>query len=77
MATLTLGSVLPDCRIASFTMTSCPPTGSQQISFARLLQLLQDRRVKRITMLADGKVAIVEVSHWLSFPSRLGSYRQQ
>jgi hypothetical protein len=39
-----------------------PPTGSQQISFARLLQLLQDRRVKRITLLADGKVAIVEVS---------------
>lgn len=38
-----------------------PPTGSQQISFARLLQLLADRRVKRITLLADGKVAIVEV----------------
>lgn len=46
-----------------------PPTGSQQISFARLLQLLADRRVKRITMLSDGKVAIVEVTCILEYLS--------
>lgn len=46
-----------------------PPTGSQQISFARLLQLLADRRVKRITMLSDGKVAIVEVTCIVDFLS--------
>lgn len=38
-----------------------PPTGSQQISYARLMMLLTERKVKRIIMLADGKVAIVEV----------------
>jgi hypothetical protein len=51
-----------------------PPTGSQQISFARLLQLLQDRRVKRITMLADGKVAIVEVGQLQCITVRLASH---
>ena len=46
--------------------SACGLAGSQQISYARLLQLLGERRVKRITMLADGKVAIVEVPLFLS-----------
>ena len=47
-----------------------PPTGSQQISYARLIMLLGEKRVKRITLLSDGKVAIVEASilHYTSIP---------
>ena len=39
-----------------------PPTGSQQISYARMMMLLGEKRVKRITLLSDGKIAIVEVT---------------
>ena len=38
-----------------------PPTGSQQISYARMMMLLGEKQVKRITMLSDGKIALVEV----------------
>eukprot|EP00208_Stichococcus_sp_RCC1054_P005895 CAMPEP_0206144500 /NCGR_PEP_ID=MMETSP1473-20131121/24271_1 /ASSEMBLY_ACC=CAM_ASM_001109 /TAXON_ID=1461547 /ORGANISM="Stichococcus sp, Strain RCC1054" /LENGTH=933 /DNA_ID=CAMNT_0053540335 /DNA_START=302 /DNA_END=3104 /DNA_ORIENTATION=- len=38
-----------------------PPTGSVQMSYSRLLHLLTEKRVKRITLLSDGKCAIVEV----------------
>lgn len=38
-----------------------PPVGSQQISYARFMDLLHDKRIKRIILLSDGKVAMVEV----------------
>eukprot|EP00887_Chlorella_sp_A99_P003900 scaffold11.g3900.t1 len=38
-----------------------PPIGSYQLSYARLLQLLHDRRVKRLVLLGDGRAAIAEV----------------
>lgn len=38
-----------------------PPVGSQQLSFARLMELLAAKKVKRITLMADGQVALVEV----------------
>lgn len=38
-----------------------PPVGSQQISYARMLDLLAQKRIKRITIMADGQVALVEV----------------
>ncbi|KAL4436128.1 hypothetical protein ABPG77_005576 [Micractinium sp. CCAP 211/92] len=38
-----------------------PPVGSFQISYARMLQLLHERRVKRLILLSDGRTAIVEV----------------
>lgn len=38
-----------------------PPVGSQQLSYARFMQLLADKRVKRIMLLADGQIALVEV----------------
>lgn len=38
-----------------------PPVGSVRMSYARFLDLLQQKRVKRITVLGDGAVAIVEV----------------
>ncbi|KAI7840859.1 hypothetical protein COHA_005451 [Chlorella ohadii] len=38
-----------------------PPIGSFQISYARLLMLLHDKRVKRIILLSDGRSAIVEI----------------
>ena len=40
---------------------SVPPTGGAIISYAKLLQLLTKRRVKRIWMYGDGDMAIVEV----------------
>jgi len=38
-----------------------PPVGSVRMSYARFLDLLHQRRVKRITVLGDGAAAIVEV----------------
>ena len=38
-----------------------PPVGSQQISFARFMELLAEKRVKRILLMADGQIALVEV----------------
>ncbi len=38
-----------------------PPVGSLSLSYAKFLDLLDARQVKRITILADGKVALVEV----------------
>jgi cell division protease FtsH len=37
------------------------PTGSFQLSYARLLELLHRRKVKRLILLSDGKTAIVEM----------------
>eukprot|EP00889_Picochlorum_renovo_P004218 jgi/Picre1/31248/NNA_006602.t1 len=37
------------------------PTGSFQLSYARLLELLYKRKVKRLVLLSDGKSAIVEI----------------
>ncbi|KAK9817951.1 hypothetical protein WJX72_004798 [[Myrmecia] bisecta] len=38
-----------------------PPIGSGQMSYARFLQRLANKEVKRITLMADGRVALVEV----------------
>lgn len=38
-----------------------PPVGSQQISYARFMDLLHDKRIKRVILLSDGKIAMVEV----------------
>jgi hypothetical protein len=38
-----------------------PPVGSQQISYARFMDLMHDKKVKRVILLSDGKVALVEV----------------
>lgn len=38
-----------------------PPVGSQQISYARFMDLVHRKRVKRIVLMSDGKVAMVEV----------------
>ncbi len=37
-----------------------PPIGGLHISYARLLELLRDKKVKRLTVMADGRTAIVE-----------------
>lgn len=37
------------------------PTGSFQLSYARLLELLHKRKVKRLILLSDGRSAIVEI----------------
>lgn len=43
-----------------------PLIGTLQISYARLIQLLLQKKVKRVYLLADGQVAIVEVNlHFL------------
>ena len=39
-----------------------PMIGTLKISYARLIQLLLQKRVKRVYLLADGQVAIVEAS---------------
>ncbi len=38
-----------------------PPVGSQQLSYARFMQLLTMKQVKRVTLMADGQIALVEV----------------
>jgi len=38
-----------------------PPIGSARLSYAKTLQLLNNRMVKRLTIMADGKLALVEV----------------
>jgi hypothetical protein len=38
-----------------------PPLGSFQISYARLLQLLAQKKIKRLVLLSDGRTAVVEV----------------
>ena len=35
--------------------------GSQQLSYARFMQLLTLKQVKRVTLMADGQIALVEV----------------
>lgn len=39
-----------------------PPVGSLTLSYSKFLDLLEARQVKRITLMADGKVALVEVA---------------
>ncbi len=38
-----------------------PPVGSQQLSYARFMDLMHDKKVKRVILLSDGKVAMVEI----------------
>ncbi len=38
-----------------------PPVGSQQLSYARFMDLMHDKRIKRVILLSDGKVAMVEL----------------
>ena len=38
-----------------------PIVGTMRMSYGRLIQLLKARRVKRIYLMADGQIAIVEV----------------
>jgi hypothetical protein len=38
-----------------------PPIGSARLSYAKTLQLLNHRMLKRMTIMADGKLALVEV----------------
>ncbi|KAL3137049.1 hypothetical protein ABBQ32_006634 [Trebouxia sp. C0010 RCD-2024] len=38
-----------------------PPIGSLSLSYAKFLDLMEARQVKRITLMADGKIALVEV----------------
>ena len=38
-----------------------PPIGSQQLSYARFLELLNARRVKRVILMSDATCALVEV----------------
>ena len=38
-----------------------PPVGSQQISYARFLELLSNRKIKRIILMDNATCAIVEV----------------
>ncbi|QDZ21387.1 ATP-dependent zinc metalloprotease FtsH [Chloropicon primus] len=44
-----------------YPQDSIPPVGDATISYARLLELLAQRRVKRLTVLNEGRDAIVEV----------------
>uniref|UniRef100_A0A1D2AAW6 AAA+ ATPase domain-containing protein n=1 Tax=Auxenochlorella protothecoides TaxID=3075 RepID=A0A1D2AAW6_AUXPR len=39
-----------------------PPVGAYRISYARMLELLSKKRVKRIIMMADGRLALIEAS---------------
>ena len=39
-----------------------PPVGSLSLSYARFLELLAERRIKRIIIMSDGKIAMVEVA---------------
>ena len=47
-----------------------PPIGSQQLSYAKFLQLLSHRKIKRIILMDNATCAIVEVCSLslLSFP---------
>lgn len=38
-----------------------PPVGSLSLSYSKFLDLMDARHVKRITILAEGRVALVEV----------------
>jgi hypothetical protein len=38
-----------------------PPIGSARLSYAKTLQLLNYKMIKRMTIMADGKLALVEV----------------
>ncbi len=40
-----------------------PPVGSQQISYARFLELLSNRKIKRIILMDNATCAIVEVQN--------------
>jgi len=44
-----------------YPQDSIPPVGDATVSYARLLELLAQRRVKRLTILNEGRDAIVEV----------------
>ena len=45
-----------------------PPIGSPHMSYAWMLKMLSERLVKRVILLGDGKVAIVEVGLAISQP---------
>ena len=47
-----------------------PPVGSLSLSYGKFLELLEERRVKRIILMADGKVAMVEVTPLTTHPSK-------
>ena len=51
-----------------------PPVGSLSLSYSKFLELLEARQVKRITILADGKVALVEVNLCSRLPKRHTEY---
>lgn len=38
-----------------------PPVGSKHMSYARFVELLYKKRIKRIYLLSDGQVALLEV----------------
>ena len=40
-----------------------PPVGAAEMSYARLLEHLEQKSVKRIVLLADSRYAMVEVGH--------------
>ena len=42
-----------------------PPVGAAEMSYARLLEHLENKTVKRIVLLADSRYALVEVCQWL------------
>lgn len=53
-----------------------PPVGSLSLSYAKFLDLLEQRKVKRIILMADGKIAMVEVTcqfQCAASPSRCNS----
>lgn len=50
-----------------------PPVGSLSLSYAKFLDLMEARQVKRITLMADGKIALVEVQHTTSHAALLNS----
>ena len=45
-----------------------PPIGSQQLSYAKFLQLLSHRKIKRIILMDNATCAIVEVCSLSSIP---------
>ncbi len=68
-AAVNLSSVSPKKVTAAFKSLKdkiyygdiLPPVGSQQISYARFMDLMHDKRIKRVILLGDAKIAMVEV----------------
>lgn len=58
-----------------------PPVGAAEMSYARLLEHLENKTVKRIVLLADSRYALVEVSYvpcWHeAFGKRLATHHHQ